>query len=66
MTGLTAWKIPEHGQEQGGSQAVPKAENVPKPDIAAREFIRDHIIIGRPEAAMKEATERYNGKGMRL
>ena len=36
------------GQEQGGGQAVTKAENVPKPDIATREFIRDHIIIGRP------------------
>ena len=59
-------ETPGQGQEQNGGQAMPKAENVPKPDIAAREFIRDHIIIGRPEAAMKEATERYNGKGMRL
>ena len=41
-------EMPEQGQEQGGGQAVTKAENVPKPDIAAHEFIRDHVIIGRP------------------
>ena len=41
-------ETPSQGQEQGG-QAVPKAENVPKPDDAARDYIRDHIIIGRPD-----------------
>ena len=41
-------ETPGQGQEQGGGQAMPKAENVPKPDIAASDYIRDHIIIGRP------------------
>ena len=41
-------ETPEQGQEQGGGQAVPKAENVPKPDIPTSDYIRDHIIIGRP------------------
>ena len=41
-------ETPGQGQEQGDCQAVTKAENVPKPDIAAQQFIRDHIIIGRP------------------
>ena len=41
-------ETPSQGQEQGG-QAVPKAENVPKLDDAARDYIRDHIIIGRPD-----------------
>ena len=41
-------ETPSQGQEQGGGQDLPKAENVPKPDDAARDYIRDHIIIGRP------------------
>ena len=41
-------ETPEQGQELGGGQAVTKTENVPKPDIAASDYIRDHIIIGRP------------------
>ena len=41
-------ETPGQGQEQGDCQAVTKAENVPKPDIAAQQFIRDPIIIGRP------------------
>ena len=41
-------ETPEQGQEQGGGQAMQKPENVTKPDIAAREFIRDHIIISKP------------------
>ena len=44
-------ETPSQGQEQGGGQDLPKAENVPKPDDAARDYIRDHIIIGRPEHA---------------
>ena len=39
---------PGQGQEQGGSQAIPKVENVPKPDDTARDYIRDRIIIGTP------------------
>ena len=34
------------GQEQGGGQDLPKAENVPKPDDAARDYIRDHRQAG--------------------
>ena len=41
-------ETPEQGQEQGGGQAVTKAENVPKPDIPTSGYIRDHIIIGKP------------------
>ena len=41
-------ETPEQGQEQGDGQEVPKAENVPKPDIAASDYIRDHVIMGRP------------------
>ena len=39
---------PGQGQEQSGSQAIPKVENVPKPDDTARDYIRDRIIIGTP------------------
>ena len=49
------------GQEQGGGQDLPKAENVPKPDDAARDYIRDHIIIGRPGIS-----ERREGHGMKM
>ena len=41
-------ETPSQGQEQNGGQTMPKAENVPKPDIAVPDYIRDHIIIGRP------------------
>ena len=41
-------ETPSQGQEPGGGQALPKSENVPKPEIAANDFMRDHIIIGRP------------------
>ena len=41
-------ETPEHGQEQKDGHTVPKAENVPKPDIPTSDYIRDHIIIGRP------------------
>ena len=58
-------ETPNQGQEQGG-QAVPKAGNVPKPDMAASDYIRDHIIIDRPEAAMRDIDHRNNGKVMRL
>ena len=47
-------ETPSQGQEQGGGQDLPKAENVPKPDDAARDYIRDHIIIGRPEMEHRE------------
>ena len=48
-------ETPGQGQEQGGGQAVPKAENVPKPDIPTPDYIRDHIIIGRPGIEHREA-----------
>ena len=48
-------EMPGQGQEQGGGQAMTKAENVPKPEIAANEFIRDHIIIGKPGMEHREA-----------
>ena len=38
----------EYGQEQDDGQEVLKAENVAKTNIAARDYIRDHIIISRP------------------
>ena len=41
-------EMPSQEQEQGVGQALPKSENVPKPEIAANDFMRDHIIIGRP------------------
>ena len=52
---------PGQGQEQGGGQDLPKAENVPKPDDAARDYIRDHIIIGRPGIP-----ERREGHSMKM
>ena len=48
-------ETPGHGQEQGSSQAVTKAENVPKSEIASNEFIHDHIIIGKPGMEHREA-----------
>ena len=41
-------ETPGQGQELGGGQTVTKAENVPKPDIPTSDYIRDHVIIGRP------------------
>ena len=58
-------ETPSQGQEQGG-QAVPKAGNVPKPDMVPPDYIRDHSIIGRPEAAMRDIDHRNNSKVMRL
>ena len=54
-------ETPSQGQEQGGGQDLPKAENVPKPDDAARDYIRDHIIIGRPGIP-----ERREGHSMKM
>ena len=54
-------ETPSQGQEQGGGQDLPKAENVPKPDDAARDYIRDHIIIGRPGIS-----ERREGHSMKM
>ena len=42
---------PSQGQEQGGGQAVQKQENVPKQENDNNDYIRSHIIIGRPEHA---------------
>ena len=47
-------ETPDKGQVQGGGQDLPKPENVPKPDDAAHDYIRDHIIIGRPGIKHKE------------
>ena len=44
----------DKGQEQGGSQDLLKVENVPMLDDTARDYIRDHIIIGRPEMEHRE------------
>ena len=54
-------ETPSQGQEQGGGQDLPKAENVPKPDDAARDYIRDHIITGRPGIS-----ERREGHSMKM
>ena len=54
-------ETPEQGQELGGGQAVTKTENVPKPDIAASDYIRDHIIIGRPGIS-----EHKEARGMKI
>ena len=48
-------EMPGQGQEQGGGQAVTKAENAPKPDIPTSDYIRDHVIIGRPGMEHREA-----------
>ena len=42
-------ETPSQGQEQGGGQAVQKQENVPKQENDNNDYIRSHIIIGRPE-----------------
>ena len=47
--------MPEQGQEQSDGQEVMKVENVPKPNITAKKFIRDHIIISRPGIDHREA-----------
>ena len=44
-------ETPSQGQEQGGGQAVQKQENVPKQENDNNDYIRSHIIIGRPEHA---------------
>ena len=54
-------ETPDKGQKQGSGQDLPKAENVPKPDDATRDYIRDHIIIGRPGIP-----ERREGHGMKM
>ena len=46
-------ETPGQGQEQGG-QAMPKAEHVPKPDDAAHDYIRSHVIIGSPGIEHRE------------
>ena len=51
---------PEQGQELGG-QAMPKAENVPKPGITASDYIRNPMIIGR-----QGIPERREGHGMKM
>ena len=38
---------PEHGQEQDGGRALPKTENMPKPDDTGNAHIHNPIIIGR-------------------
>ena len=46
-------ETPGQGQEQGG-QTMPKAEHVPKPDDAAHDYIRSHVIIGSPGIEHRE------------
>ena len=46
-------ETPGQGQEQGG-QAPSKAEHVPKPDDAAHDYIRSHVIIGSPGIEHRE------------
>ena len=46
-------ETPGQGQEQNG-QAPSKAENVPKPDDAAHDYIRSHVIIGSPGIEHRE------------
>ena len=46
-------ETPGQGQEQG-SQTMPKAEHVPKPDDAAHDYIRSHVIIGSPGIEHRE------------
>ena len=48
------------GQEQGG-QAMPKVENVPKPDITASDYIHNPMITGR-----LGFPERREGHGMKM
>ena len=47
-------ETPSQGQEQGGGQDLPKAEHVPKPDDAAHDYIRSHVIIGSPGIEHRE------------
>ena len=53
-------ETPDKGQEQGG-QAMPKVENVPKPDITASDYIRNPMITGRPGIS-----ERREGHSMKM
>ena len=53
-------ETPDKGQEQGG-QAMPKVENVPKPDITASDYIHNPMIIGRPGIS-----ERREGHSMKM
>ena len=46
-------ETPGQGHEQGG-QTMPKAEHVPKPDDAAHDYIRSHVIIGSPGIEHRE------------
>ena len=46
-------ETPGQGHEQGG-QTMPKAEHVPKPDDAAHDYIRSHVIIGTPGIEHRE------------
>ena len=48
------------GQEQGGGQAMPKAENLQKLDITAPNNIRDYVIIG------KSGMEHRETRGMKF
>ena len=54
-------ETPSQGQKQGGGQDLPKAENVPKPDITASDYIRNPMIIGRPGIS-----ERREGHSMKM
>ena len=53
-------ETPGLGQEQNG-QAMPKVENVPKPDITASDYIHNPMITGRPGFP-----ERREGHGMKM
>ena len=44
-------ETPSQGQEQGGGQDLPKAENVPERGYEANDHIRNHIVIGRPRVS---------------
>ena len=44
-------ETPSQGQEQGGGQDLPKAENVPKPEDTGRAYIRNYVIIERPRVS---------------
>ena len=41
-------ETPGHGQEQGGSQALPQAAHAPKPGDGANDHIRSPVVTGRP------------------
>ena len=57
---------PNQGQENGGAQEVPKAENIPKPETPDSDFVRNHLVVGRPGLTTREEDRGIKKKVMGL